>query len=119
VELVKKVVNKMNEYGLKIFEKHTSDDGEVIIYSTDMILFIDDMKKKINVSFQATTKPETSATLALIIGQVENSLITVMEAFIFDQNNNFISGEEAYKLIDSVNENKILRKFKEEQVYEC
>jgi hypothetical protein len=81
-----------------------------------MILFVNEIEDCVSITFQATTRPEVSASLVLILSQIKET-IHIMEPFIFDQDNNFISGNKAYKLIDTVNKENILKEYKQEQAY--
>lgn len=116
--LTKQVEKKLNEYGVEIFnDYHIEKDDEHVFYAESMIIFVNDKEHSISVTFQATTKPERAATLALILNQVKRTPIHVMESFIFNEKNEFISGEKAYNLIKAADNEKVFREYQKQQVF--
>jgi len=114
--LTKQVDQKLNEYGIKIFNDYKVDD-EHVYYSESMIVFVNDIDRSIGITFQATTKPERAATLALILNQIKRAVINIMEPFIFNERNEFISGDKAYKLIKQADKVKLLKEYNKQKFY--
>lgn len=118
MNLVNQVTKKLNEYGITIFNDYKMEkEVEHVYYVESMIIFVNDIDRTIGVTFQVTTKPERSATLALILNQIKKATINIMEPFIFNDKNEFISGEKAYKLIKQTDKVKLLQKYNEERFY--
>lgn len=118
MSLTKQVTQKLDEYGIQIFNDYEIEkDGEHVFYAEDMILFVNDEHNEMSITFQATTKPERSATLALILNQIQQTQINVMEAFVFTDENEFVSGEEAYKLLKNADMEKIAKEYHKQQVF--
>lgn len=121
--LRKHVVRKLDEYGIPIYNKidaktkESNNEDEYVIYSENMILFVNDKEKYIGVTFQATTKPEKAATLILIMSQIKGAEIHIMEPFIFNDKHEFISGDEAYQLIKETDRIDLINEYTKKQVY--
>ena len=117
MSLSKKVTKKMNEYGITIYKNYMVEgDAEHVFYIEDMILFANLEENSIGLSIQATTKPERAATLALIVNEIGVE-VHIMEAFIYDENKQFIAGDKAYELIKSANHLKIKTEVEREEIY--
>jgi len=94
------VIDKLSEYGLPLFTDYPTEDQGHCFISEQMILFLDEEDDSISVTFQADCKPEDSASKMLIISEIEDITdVSVMESFIYDKDNNFITGKEAHQLI--------------------
>lgn len=118
MSFVDKVRSKMVEYGLEIYDEYPIVDGEEYVFLVeDMILFVSEEKKTIGVSFQAPTRPEQAANMVLILNEIETGELDVMESFIFDRNNRFISGDKAFDLIEKTKESKTIQEFLKQQTY--
>lgn len=116
--LRKQVIKKLKEFGITIYNKHEiKNEDEYVLYSENMILFVNDTEKYIGITFQATTKPERAATLILIINQIKDAEIHIMEPFIFNENNEFIAGDDAYKLIEDTDKMESLKEYTKQQFY--
>jgi hypothetical protein len=117
--LVKKIRNKLNEYGLTILSDYKLQEGEneYVFIIKEVVIFIREKEKSIGLSFQATTKPERAATLTLIISELRKCTIFVMESFIFDGDHKFISGDNAYKLIKDTAIEVAKNEITKEQMY--
>lgn len=112
MSLTKRVNQKLDEYGIEIFNDYPiEEEGEHVFYAENMILFVSDDENSISVTFKATTKPERSATLALILNQIKNVTMNIMEAFIFDKDDQFISGMDAYKAVERVDKEKLIQEY--------
>jgi hypothetical protein len=117
------VVKKLKEFGIPIYNKYDiksnnkNNEDEYVLYSENMILFINDIEKYIGVTFQATTKPERAATLILILAQIKGSEIHIMEPFVFNENHEFISGDQAYNLISETDREQAFNEYTKKQAY--
>ena len=116
--LVEKVTEKLKEYGIKIYKDYRiEDEEEHVFYIEEAILFVGDKKKYIGVSFQATSKPENVANMTLILNEIDDKSLDIMESFIFNQKNEYVSGEKAFDLIKKSNHLKALEEFDKQQLY--
>jgi len=105
------VIKKLSEYGFGLFTDYPTEDQGHCFITTGMMIFLDEEDDSIAVTFQADSKPEDVASSLLMINEIENiTELSVMESFIYDKNNKFISGSEAH---DIVKGDIILRAFKE------
>ena len=112
MSLTKRVNQKLDEYGIEIFNDYPiEEEGEHVFYAENMILFVSDDENSISVTFKATTKPERAATLGLILNQIPNVIMNIMESFIFDKDNQFVSGPDAFKLIERVDKEKLIQEY--------
>lgn len=117
--LIKKTQKKLNQYGLMIYNKYFLEEGnnEYIFILENAVVLVKENENTLGIAFQVTTKPETAATLTLILKEIKCKEVFVMESFIFDYNNLMISGDDAYKLVKKTKENNIREKVLQEQVY--
>jgi hypothetical protein len=109
---LKILLDKLNEFGIDILRRDLNK-GEYSIVCDKMVLFL--KNKVLSVAFQATTKPDDAAKHIVILYQT-GLTIEIMEAFIFDEEHNIISGDEAYELVNKSIEEKVLKGFVEDQV---
>lgn len=115
VDVIKK---KLDEYGVEIYDEYPTKTGdEYIIYIEEAILFLNEKEFSLSISFQATTKPEDSSSLTLILREVVDITINLMESFIFNDKNEFICGDEAYKLIENHKKMRLLTELTKDRVY--
>jgi len=114
--LIKQVRKKLDSYGIKIFHDYVSENEEHVFYAEHMILFVHEKENSIGVSFQVTTKPETVANYILIINEIDCDLY-VMEAFIFNHKNEFVSGEKAHTLVKNADKMKVMQEINQQAYY--
>ena len=114
--VVDKVRSKAEEYGLQIYNDYSIANDEYVFFIEDMMIFINEDKKTIGVSFEASIRPERAATMVLILIEMKEE-IDVMESFIFDKNNRYISGEKAFDLIEKTNQSNIIQSFVKQQTF--
>jgi hypothetical protein len=115
--IVKKVKNKLDSYGIKIYNNYKIEgETEHVFYAEEMILFVDPIKETIGLSLQATIRPDKAASMALILSET-NCEINVMEPFIFNNNNEFVSGDKAFELIDQTKHKKMAEEVAKQHYY--
>jgi len=102
IDMTGQVKTKIEEYDIKIFDHHKVEakkqEGDYVFFCEQMVVFIyrDD---SISVAFQATTKPDEAANLALIINEIPDVDLNIMESFIYCDNEKLICGDDAYDLV--------------------
>ena len=112
------VSKKLDEYGLKIYEHYQIENSnEFTFYLKEGILFVDNEKETINISFQVTTKPDMAAKITLVLNEVSCKRIAIMDSFIFNNKNEYITGNEAYNLVEKVKQQKIEKEVQQEYIY--
>lgn len=116
MSIIDKVRAKINEYGLEIFSDYPVDGDEYVFFIEDTMLFIKEKEKSIGVSFQAITRPERAANMILILSEIKID-INVMESFVFDRNNEYISGEKAFELIEKTKQSDTIQGLMKDQMY--
>jgi len=117
MDLVEKVSGKLKQYGIKIYNSYKiEDENEYVFYVEDMILFVNNDKNFIGLCFQAVTKPDKAAKLTLIINEIKCKL-DIMDAFIYNTKNEFITGEKAYQLVEWTYRKKILDEYDKQLMY--
>ena len=108
---VNTVIEKLSEYGFGLFTDYPTEDQGYCFVTKGMIIFLDEDDDSIAITFQADSKPEDVASNLLIINEIEDvTEISIMESFIYDKDNKFISGNKAH---DIVKGDIILKAFKE------
>jgi len=111
-DLLTKIEKKLLEYGFDIYDQYKVEDEQWLFLVTDMVIFVDINTGETNISFQATTKPDTVANNILILKEIPDlDDLRVMDSFIFNDNKQMIKGDEAFKLIQSSIENKAVEKY--------
>lgn len=118
MSLTKQVTQKLDEFGLYILDEHALEsESDYVFYLEEMIVFINEADNSISVTFKATTRPERSATLALILNQIKEVDMHVMEPFMFNSKNEFLSGEKAYEEIKSFYSERFSQELQKQQFY--
>ncbi len=114
MSIVDNVRSKAEEYGLEIFNDYPIEGKEYVFFIEDMMVFINEEEKTIGVSFQASTKPERVGNMILILNEI-NEEIDIVESFIFDKNNRYLSGEKAFELIEKTKQSETIQNFLKDQ----
>ena len=84
----------------------------------EMIVFLDQDDDSLAITFQADSKPEDVATNLMILNEIENVTdIAIMESFIYDKQNKFISGNEAHEIVKASLIEDAFRKVATHQAY--
>lgn len=118
MSLVKRVKNKINEYDIILYDNYDIEgEDSHVFYIENAIIFIDLKKETMSVTFQATTRPDRVATLALILNEVKCKAMYVMESFIFNGDNECVSGDEAFELIEKTKHLKAVHEVQEQFYY--
>ena len=116
------IVDKLTEYGMIIFRDYPIEEegtNQHVFISEDMVLFLDHSDGSLSVSFHASSKPEEVARNTLILNEMKDfDDLYIMESYVIDNENQFICGEEAFKLIKESEEAKYLKGFIEKRQYE-
>ena len=115
---VKKVANKFKEYGMKLFTDYPVEKNEHCFMVDNMIVYLDKKDNTIAVSFLASSKPEEVANYMMILNEIENlNEIFVMDSFVYDLNDKFVSGDDAHKLVKESIQHEALKEFAKRQTY--
>ena len=118
MDIVDDTRKKLEEYGIQIYTDYPLNKQEHLFMADNMLLFVHTEEHEIGISFQAETKPKSVATSVLIILEIESVTdVDIMESFVVDEENKFISGENAYKLINKKNQYLALGEVFKEQAY--
>ena len=97
---IDKVKDKLEEYGIEIYSDYALSDNEYVFMVEKMAVFINEEGHALGVSFHAETRPETAGNYTLILKEIPDiEKIEVMESFIVDKDNKFISGQKAFDMI--------------------
>ncbi len=97
---IDKIVDKLTEYGLGLHNDYQTEDQGHCFMAKGMIIFLDNDDDSLAVTFQADSKPEDVAANLLILHEIDEITdISVMESFIYDKDNKFISGNEAHEIV--------------------
>jgi hypothetical protein len=116
MSIVDNVRSKAEEYGLKIFDDYPVESKEYVFFIEDMMLFVNEEEKTIGVSFQASAKPEHVGNMILILNEM-NEELDIIESFIFDKNNRYLSGDKAFELIEKTKQSEIIQNFIKQQTF--
>ena len=115
---VEQVRKKFQQYGMRLYTDYSSREGEHCFMVDNMIIYLDKNDNSIAVSFLASAKPEEVATNMMVLNEIEDlSEIFVMESFVYDINDKFISGEEAHTLVRETIKHDILKDYVKRQAY--
>lgn len=111
-----KVKKKISEYGIPFPEPSECGKNEYLIMGPKFIIYINDAKERVCVSFKSSLEPDKAAQLTLILSEINGvNNVAVMEVFEYGDGNNLISGDEAIQYSTSVMENKVVKEFVKKQ----
>lgn len=97
---VERVREKLEEYGIEIYSDYSISKNEYVFMVEKMAIFINTKEHKIGLSFHAETRPDNAATFTLIIKEIKDMKeIDIMESFVVDAGNTFVSGDKAFDLV--------------------
>jgi hypothetical protein len=114
-DLVKK---KINEYNLGLLTQYPTEDKGYCFVTYGMIIFVDEVDNSVSVTFQADQKPEVAASNIMILNEIDEiEDIFIMESFIYDSKNNYISGDDAHELVKSSIITQAFQKVAKQQIY--
>lgn len=116
MSIIDQVRKKIDQYGLEVYDDHKASKGHYVFYVEDMILFVDIKKAVVGVSFQVSARPDKVANFTLILNEIGYP-IDVMEPFIFNDNNECITGEAAFEISDRFRKNQVIQGFMKKQAY--
>jgi len=112
------VIDKLTEYGMALYNDYATEDQGHCFMTEKMIIFLDEEDDSISITFQSDTKPEDVASNILILKEIENvSEFFVMESFIYDKNQNFVSGSKAHNIVRETLLESAFKKVAEQQTY--
>jgi len=115
---ITEVVKKFEEYGMKLFTDYPTAKNEHCFMVDNMIVYLDKKDNTIAVSFLASSKPEEVASSMMILNEIKGlDDIFVMESFVYDLNEKFISGDDAHKLVKESIQHEALKEFTKRQAY--
>ena len=112
------IIDKLSEYGMALYTDYPTQDQGHCFITKGMILFLDQEDDSISITFQADSKPEDVASNVMILNEIDDvSEISIMESFIYDKNNKFITGNEAHNIVKSSLVEDAFRKVATHQAY--
>ena len=112
------IINKLSEYGMALYTDYPTEDQGHCFMVRDMIIFLDEEDDSISITFQADAKPEDVASNLMIMHEIEDvTEISIMESFIYDKDNNFISGSEAHNIVRNCLVEDAFKKVAKQQAY--
>ena len=111
------VLKKFEEYGMNLYTDYPTEKNEHCFMVDNMIVYLDQEDNTVAVSFHASAKPEDVAQNLLILKEIDVDDIYIMDSFIYDLNNRFISGEDAHKLVKRTIETEAVNDFTKRQTY--
>lgn len=113
------VRSKLYEYGIEIFSEYHMEDEEYCFQNEKMMVFVNEKESSICVSFMADMRPEESSNYLLIINEIEKiKRIDVTESYTFDQDNQFITGEEAFDFVKKNIISEVVAEYSKHQLYD-
>jgi len=112
--LDEKIIDKLVEYGIKIYKKNNQIE-ETIIMADKMIISIIE-NNEILINFHICSKPSYAARIIVILKEIKNvKKIMVGEDFLFNDNGKYLEGNDAIKEFESFQEENIINDFLNEQ----
>lgn len=113
-----KVAEKIREYNLALLTDYPTEDKGHCFITTGMIIFADNEDESISISFQADQKPEDVAMNTLILTEVEEAQdIFILDSFIYNIKNEYISGEDAHSLVKESIIAQAFQRVAKQQIY--
>lgn len=116
--LVDKIIEKISEYNIGLITDYKTEDRGHCFVTPSMLVFLDEDDNSLSIAYQADQKPEDAAINLLILKEVEEITdISILESFIYDLNENFISGQEAHDLVKQNIITQAFQKVAKQQAY--
>ena len=108
-----KIVDKLKEYGIKVFNVNRDIN---LSYITADGMIISCGKNEIFINYYIKSEPCYAARIIIMLYEIKGiKKILIGDDFIYDKEGKYLEGEEAYKLNESIQENEIIREFIEQQ----
>lgn len=118
MDIIENTRDKLEQYGIQIYTDYSLNEQEHLFMADNMLLFIHTKNNEVGISFQAETKPKTVANSVLIVLEIEGvSSVDIMESFVVDEDNKFISGDKALALINKKNQYEAMNEIFKDQVF--
>jgi len=115
---VDSIIDKLTEYGMALYTDYPTQDQGHCFMTKNMLIFLDQEDDSLAITFQADSKPEDVASNLLIVNEIDGITdIAIMESFIYDKDNKFISGNEAHHLVKAAWVEEAFRKVATQQAY--
>ena len=115
--LVKLVEDKLNQYGFIMIRDYPVEDDHMF-ETGDMMIFVNDEKKTLSISFKASTRPEDVSKQILILKEIDEISFTyIMDSFTYDAKSNLITGDDAHEFNKRELENKAVIRFAQFEAY--
>ena len=115
---VSDVVKKFEQYGMRLFSDYPTVENQHCFMVENMIVYLDKKECTVAVSFLASLKPEEVANNMMILSEIKGLKdIFVMESFVYDINDKFVSGDAAHRLVKNNIEHEALKNFAKRQTY--
>jgi hypothetical protein len=111
------VLKKFEEYGMNVYTDYPTEKNEHCFMVENMIVYLDQKDDTIAVSFHASAKPEEVAQNLLILKELEVNDVYIMDSFVYDLNDKFLSGEKAHELVKRTIETQAIKDFTIKQAY--
>jgi hypothetical protein len=112
--LDEKIIDKLVEYGIKIYKKNNQIE-ETIIMADKMIISVIE-NNEILINFHICSKPSYAARIIVILKEIKNvKKIMVGEDFLFNDNGKYLEGNDAIKEFENFQEENIINDFLNEQ----
>lgn len=121
MNMIDKIRDKLTEYDFAIYDQYEIENGEYLFLVDDMLIFVNNELNLMNVSFQATTKPDVVATNILILKEIPellNKNIGIMDSFIFTRENEMVQGDKAFELIEKTIADSAIKQYNVQLTYE-
>lgn len=109
------LLEKLNQYGYHIHNEDDVNDHEKFFVLDDAIISTDEEKRFMVVSYHLSSKIEDSVILALNLKEIKGARLYVGSSFTFNDEGNYIDGEEAEKYYESKKIDGIVQSFVEDQ----
>ncbi len=117
-QVLKNVTKLLKKNKLPIVKKSIVHKEEHLIFTEPVVVLLD-KNQKINLAFHAATSPEFSARLTLEFKELDGIKdVNIGEVFIFNRENQMITGNDAIEEYDKQNYNGAIKSFMREQLSE-
>lgn len=109
MDLKEKVINQLKKYDIEILNQFKSEDEEIIV-TEDFSLGINETT--IFISYYVGVLPSIAARISTILIEIEGiETLEIGPEYIFDENGNIITGDEAIQIIEGKKRDEIINDF--------
>ena len=118
-KLLQDINLKLAEYGIPVrdfYKSYSLDDANIILMSNQFVLEVNEEMNEVHIAFHVSVPPNDSASVCIILNEIEYLELYVAELFIYDsEKDKILSGDVAKSTYEEKQKKIIIEEFVKEQ----